>query len=437
MLIVYTHNLTPRVRYVFRQIFTQILGLEISFTTDKVSFLNSSSPKISYTHSPIKNELFFQSHSILFEKGVIEREINVTKFNDLVCFFLVNNSTFPFDIFGASFYMLSRYEEYLPHIKDEYGRFEAKESLAYKSGFLETPVVDQWAQILKIEILKKYPLVSFPNKKFRFINSIDVDSAFLYDEKGIVRTLGSTLKDIFILNFSNFLKRVKVILGFEKDPFDNFEYILNLSKKYNVETIFFYLLGDYDKLDKSVSFSNKKFQSIIKFTNDYHKVGIHPSFKSLSKSNLLLKEIKRLTSIIHKEVLYSRQHYLKLDVPNMYNSLLASSIKNDYSMGFASKPGFRSGTSNSYYFYDINSEIETNLRIHPFMIMDVTLKNYLKLNPRESLLLIKKIINEVKIVNGTFTSIWHNQSLYFDDEWSGWDLIYENMLKYTSSLANE
>ena len=65
------------------------------------------------------------------------------------------------------------------------------------------------------------------------------------------------------------------------------------------------------------------------------------------------------------------------------------------------------------------------------------MKNYLKLDPRESLSLIKKIINEVKIVNGTFTSIWHNQSLYFDDEWSGWNLIYENMLKYTSSLANE
>ncbi len=121
----------------------------------------------------------------------------------------------------------------------------------------------------------------------------------------------------------------------------------------------------------------------------------------------------------------------------MYNRLLASSIKNDYSMGFASQPGFRSGTSNSYYFYDINSELETNLRIHPFMIMDVTLKDYLKLEPRESFSIIKKIINEVKIVNGTFISIWHNQSLYFDDEWSGWDLIYENMLKYISNLTNE
>ena len=78
---------------------------------------------------------------------------------------MVNNSTFPFDIFGASFFMLSRYEEYLPHIKDEYGRFEAKESLAFKYGFLEIPIVDKWVQILKIEILKKYPSVNFPKKK--------------------------------------------------------------------------------------------------------------------------------------------------------------------------------------------------------------------------------------------------------------------------------
>ena len=143
----------------------------------------------------LKEELFFQSHPILFEKGVVERNINISKYNDLVCFFLVKNSTLSFDPFGATFYMLTRYEEYLPHIKDKFGRFEAKESLAYKHGFLNKPVVDQWAQILKLELIKKYPQLKFPTKKFKFINTIDIDSAYLYLEK--VRT--NVIKQFFFL----------------------------------------------------------------------------------------------------------------------------------------------------------------------------------------------------------------------------------------------
>ena len=35
MLIIYTHSLTPRVKYIFKQIFSEILGIEISFCLDK------------------------------------------------------------------------------------------------------------------------------------------------------------------------------------------------------------------------------------------------------------------------------------------------------------------------------------------------------------------------------------------------------------------
>ena len=70
-------------------------------------------------------------------------------------FFSVNNSVFPFDPFAASFFMISRYEEYLPHIKDIHGRFEAKESLAFKNNFLEKPIVDIWINLIKKELVEK------------------------------------------------------------------------------------------------------------------------------------------------------------------------------------------------------------------------------------------------------------------------------------------
>ena len=437
MLIIYTHSLTPRVKYVFKQIFSEILGIEISFSLDKKEFKKINLPKISYSHSPIDNELFFQCHELLFEKGIIERNINVFNYNNLSCFFSVNNSIFPFDPFAASFFMISRYEEYLPHIKDIHGRFEAKESLACKNNFLEKPIVDIWINLIKKELKKKYPTLFFPKKKFQFISSIDVDSAYLYKEKGIVRTIIGSIADLILFNYHNLSKRLKVLFGFESDPFDTFSKILATSKKYNINTIFFFLLGDYNKYDKSISFSSKIFQSLIKSVNDHFLVGIHPSVRSLSKKKLLKIEIERLQKIIHKNILNSRQHYIKLDMPNMYKNLLNSSIKNDYSMGFASMPGFRSGTSNSYFFYDLDLELETDLKIHPFIVMDVTLKNYLNLDPKDAILKIYNLINEVKYVNGTFTSVWHNQSLFFENDWQDWHSVYENMIKYVSDLKDE
>ena len=99
-------------------------------------------------------------------------------------------------------------------------------------------------------------------------------------------------------------------------------------------------------------------------------------------------------------------------------------------MGFASIPGFRAGTCNPYFFYDLDLENETDLMIHPFAIMDVTLNDYMNLSPQDSLTLIKDIVDEVKNVNGNFISIWHNESLNFQDRWAGWENIYEEMIKY-------
>ena len=90
-----------------------------------------------------------------------------------------------------------------------------------------------------------------------------------------------------------------------------------------------------------------------------------------------------------------------------------------------------------HIFYDLDLELETDLKIHPFIVMDVTLKNYLNLDPKDAISKIYNLINEVKYVNGTFTSVWHNQSLFFENDWQDWHSVYENMIKYVSDLKDE
>ena len=77
--------------------------------------------------------------------------------------------TVDFDIFGAAFYLISRYEEYLPHTKDNHHRYLAYQSLAYQQHFLELPLVNIWAVELK-KVIETQISIEIPLKnKFKII----------------------------------------------------------------------------------------------------------------------------------------------------------------------------------------------------------------------------------------------------------------------------
>src|SRR5690606_6041781 len=158
MLLVYTYKVTPRVTYAFKHICTRILGIPVEFTTKIETFIAHNSIKLSYTKQPLSNEIFIKSHELLFEQGLSDIDIHIHEWGNTKGFFQTSErSNLPFDIFAASFYLLSRYEEYLPHVKDEYGRFMASESIAYKYDFLRQPVVDIWAYKLKEVLQTHFP----------------------------------------------------------------------------------------------------------------------------------------------------------------------------------------------------------------------------------------------------------------------------------------
>jgi len=119
LILVYTHTITPRVRYIFKHIFSRILLVEVDFTSKVETFVAHNGPKLSYTKVALGNEFFVRSHGLLFDQGVSDQEIQIQKWEDTPCFFNAGSkSSIPFDIFSASFYLISRYEEYLPHVRD-------------------------------------------------------------------------------------------------------------------------------------------------------------------------------------------------------------------------------------------------------------------------------------------------------------------------------
>ena len=431
-ILIYTSKRSNRVQYIFKHILGEMLGLEPICIYDKVQFLANEGPKLNYSYQPFGNELFIMADDLLFERGISEQELTFGEYLDQKCFFQTYNkkSIFSFDLFSASFYLLTRYEEYLPFIKDKYGRFDAEESLAFDKGFIRKPLVNIWALELAKKLKSAFPDIEINTSEYKFISTIDIDAAFAYRQKGMLRTAGGYVKDLIRLDFQEMKTRTRVILHKETDPYNTFDYQFGVMEKLGLKQIYFILFADYGTNDKNTPTHSRIFRELVRWIADHADVGIHPSFTSNSVSGKLENEIINLSKTLHREVVKSRQHFLILHLPSTYRNLINQGITDDYSMGYASQIGFRASICTSFLFYDLEMENTTSLRIHPFAAMEGTLRDYNQLSAKESIDRYQQIIDEVKQVGGTYISIWHNESLSDKKRWKGWREVYEKMIEY-------
>ncbi len=430
MLLVYTHKSTPRLNFIFKHFFTRILNIEVDFTSKVEQFIAHRGPKITYGKKPLGKEIFIRNHELLFEQGINDVDIRMGAWQDVPCFFMTRQeASIPFDVFAASFYLLSRYEEYLPHVKDTYERYPAEESLAFRSGFLDKPLIDIWAYKFRDLLMEKFPDFKPKQRRFQFISTIDVDHVYCYKLKGVVRTIGGYLSDLMHLRIAEVWTRTMVLIGLKKDPYDTYQLLIDAQHEYKVPTLFFFLVSEYTTYDKNASSRNSKYRSLIKSVADYCKVGLHPSFFTMKNEQKLKKEKKRLEEITNRQTLASRQHYLRLALPETYQNLVNLEISEDYTMTYAAHCGFRASTCTPFYFYDLDYEIQTPLKVFPIAVMDVTLATYQNLSHKRSYEVIMKLAREVQQVEGSFISLFHNETLSNKGLWRRWKKLYIDMFK--------
>jgi hypothetical protein len=437
-LLIFTPEITPRIEYSFGFIFQTILGSELIFSSNPEEFRQSTLPKINYSPVNLFSGLFLKAHSILFEKTISAQEIEIVEYQQLQLFFPTSTDSFlPFDPFAATFYLISRYEEYLSESTDEHNRFTDSENILVRLGLHQKPVVDQMAYWIAEKISEQFPGFTTRKRTFQLITTIDIDNAWAFKHKSPLISFGAIMKAVFHGRGDELKQRAVVFLGLRNDPYDTYKYILETYKGLLNHILFFFLIGDRDRFDKNVSHKNKSFRQLIANMASVCEVGIHPSYSSNEKIWLFETEKERLENIIQKPVTQSRQHYLKLKFPKTYQNAIKSGITDDYTMGFASLAGFRAGTCTAFNFFDLSRNCQTELTVHPFQAMDVALKNYMHLNPQKAWQLIEELMLEVKNVNGTFISLWHNESLRDSGQWLGWREVFEQILEKGLILENE
>ncbi len=426
MLLIYTHKITPRFTYIMKQIFHRILGIEVGYTTKVEDFIKHNGPKITYTKQPLQNEFFIRSNSLLFEQGINDLQITMSEWGDTPCFFPTGErSNIPYDIFAASFYLLSRYEEYLPHVKDLVGRFPYKESLAHQHGFLQQPVVDLWAKKLADVLKERFPTLKQIPKSVRFTSIVDVTVSHSFAHRGLFRGGVGVFLDLINLKFRKVWQRLLVLSKVKKDPYDNFDLLIDIHKKNRVASIFFFQYAQYSRYDKNISTENNAFKHLIKSVADYNTVSLAASYSSFANMELLKLEKENLTNVINKAVNYVRLRYNRVDIPETYRNLVAAEFTDDLSMGFTHETGFKAGTCTSFYFYDIPLEIQQPIKIHPFAVHDYAL---LKYDTEEEIFKeLDQLFEQVRQVNGHFMTVFSNELLGAEQK-INWIELYDKIV---------
>ncbi len=423
MLLIYSKKSSVRLQYICKFIFEEILHTAYSITTHQDGFAAFDGIKINYSNNVFSGtEYHIIPHTLLFEENIQPQILDCFETEQGKAFFKTPGGSHPFDIFAATFFLLSRYEEYLPHNKDFYGRYAHENSLAHKEGFLNTPLINYWVKSFSEKLKIRHPEIIFKQSAFQFVPTYDIDIAWSYKAKGLLRNIGGFLK-------RPSASRIATLAANKKDPYDSYGLLDEIHKANNLSPIYFFLVARQNgQYDRNILPANKGLQNLIKQHADKYNIGLHPSWKSNDAMSILEDEKITLQNIAAQKIVRARQHYIKFNLPGGYQRLLKAGIFNDYSMGYGSINGFRASVASSFYWYDLSVEKITALRIHPFCFMDANCFYEQQLPAADSFNELVHYFRECKNVGGTFISIFHNNFLGTDKIFAGWPELYQKFI---------
>jgi hypothetical protein len=422
---IYSPDITPRLEYTASVIFSTVLGINYEITNDRRKI--GASPAIIYANEKVKDQFVIRPSGLLGETGLGHASPEVSFLDEMPLLFLTEGGSIPFDLFSAVFYMVSRYEEYLPFSADAHGRFRGTTSLAYRGGFLRMPVVEVWSRYLATGLVRHYPVLTIRHNDYSALVTIDVDQPFAYRSRGILRSMGGLVKGLAGVGAKP-SDRIRTMSGDMEDPYDSFSYIESQLQSHGCEALFFFPTGDQGEYDHNPPYRDHDYGEIIRRYDRLYGSGLHPSYRSAGRPKTLRMETERYRSIAGHHPEKARQHWLLLNIPDTYRDYEEAGISHDYTMGFHDEPGFRAGIARPFPFYDLAREKVTGLTLVPFQVMDGTLRQYMNLQPEAALEVIRTLISETRKAGGCFVSIWHNTSLSEGNGWEGWRRVFEETL---------
>lgn len=402
---------SSKARYAVEQLLRVMLGWEIRYAGTKADLETMDGPRLIYGDAAVDGAYRIAPSGWLREVALEAMDPACSVIDRVPVLFPMNDGNHPFDVVSATFYLLARVEEYLPLPEDAHGRPHTDRLHAARFGYLHRPIVDEWALQLFDRWRAHDARVPAPKRAYRQVFTVDLDNGFKYLGRSWWRTLGSAARDVLHGRWKAVQERMAVLRGRLPDPFVLDEEVLGAVSSHADRALAFVLAGDRGEWDHAVSVEHPRYARVLRGLAERMEIGVHPSYDSSVVEGLTRRETERLRDVVGVEIRASRQHFLRCRIPGTFRTALMLGTREEHSMGCHDRLGFRAGTCTPYQWYDLQRDTSTDLIVHPFCVMDNTLREKLRLSPDEAIHEVRAMIAAVRGVQGTFTGLWHESFL--------------------------
>lgn len=344
------------------------------------------------------------------------------------------------DICGSAFYMLTRYEECVGTERDQKDRFLSHHSLAFREGFLNRPIINEYVELLWEMLITLWPGLTRAMRTSKFILSHDVDWPFYTVGKTHLQMLKEAVADtVKRYSVDSAYKKAKAMWftrsgNLSRDPFNTFRWIMDQSEKAGIRSAFYFITQETAKgLDGNYSMYDPEIQQLVReIYARGHEIGLHPSFYTYNDTNRIKEQFSILIDVMQANGIYQqawggRQHYLRWKGPATWQFWEDAGLNYDSTLSYSDMPGFRCGVCYEYSVFNLETRQQLKLKERPLIVMEQTILHaaYMGLKRQEALELITYYYEQCKRFNGDFTLLWHNSQLVK----SGEVALYEDCMQ--------
>ncbi len=342
------------------------------------------------------------------------------------------------DIFATIFFMLTRWEEYVILERDEHNRFPHEASLAYRHNFLHRPIVNEYIEFLWSMLVEAGYKKKRLERKFSTLLTHDIDEVLRYPT--FMKVIKGMVGDILyrkspLLPFKTLYQYIDIKRENQKDPYDTFDEIMDISDEFNLKSHFFFMSGGTTtKYDNRYGIKEPHVQkSIHNIKKRGHIVGIHPSYNAYNDAEQFELEKSSLEEVNQAPIDCGREHYLRFEVPHTWQLWEDNGLKWCSNLAYPKKSGFRTGSCYPYRPFNILSREMLTITEHPLIMMEATFIEEGK-TPQKVTQMVDYYLKCVQKYNGEFVLLWHNAS-FNQHTLKAYTPIYKETLKKSQELV--
>lgn len=330
----------------------------------------------------------------------------------------------PVDVFGSTFFMLSRYEENVLPDRDIHGRFPSSASVAVAAGFIEQPLIDDYVELLWGALSRIWPGLKRRDSAFRMRLTHDVDSPGKYGPAPLVHLMRTVGGDVMKRGKWGAAIRGPVMAAESlwrlprRDPFNTFDWLMDQSEAQGVASAFYFIAGrTVPARDSTYEMEDRAIRGLIRKAHERgHEIGLHPSYGTYQQPDHIRAEADRLRRVcagegVVQDAWGGRMHYLRWDPTMTARAWEGAGMAYDSTLGFADRAGFRCGTARAFRMFDLVQDRALTLVQRPLIAMEGTVigSQYMNLGyGQEAFDVFARLKQACRRVKGDFTLLWHN-----------------------------